>query len=210
MAARRPLGRRALTQQPLLTRSLHCFCRCGRLPCTAPCLRQCFNACPATAPPSSPSDTALGCALPALHPSCGSMSHKTKDCMERPRTKGARWTNKNIAADEKVRSPGEGDPCGSRAQRQIACSLPAQAAHVPAARSVLRRGREPRGTCSCSLQAEPVVSGCMACCRAPPHGPFSPARPRPFPRLLPASSWSSWQCPVPLAAAGGGLPAAHL
>ncbi|KAL4435240.1 hypothetical protein ABPG77_001922 [Micractinium sp. CCAP 211/92] len=33
---------------------------------------------------------------------CGSMSHKTKDCMERPRTKGARWTNKNIAADEKV------------------------------------------------------------------------------------------------------------
>lgn len=33
---------------------------------------------------------------------CGSMSHKTKDCMERPRTKGARWTNKNIAPDEKV------------------------------------------------------------------------------------------------------------
>ncbi|EFN52055.1 hypothetical protein CHLNCDRAFT_139273 [Chlorella variabilis] len=33
---------------------------------------------------------------------CGSMSHSTKDCMERPRTKGARWTNKNIAADEKV------------------------------------------------------------------------------------------------------------
>jgi pre-mRNA-processing factor SLU7 len=33
---------------------------------------------------------------------CGAMSHKTKDCMERPRAKGARWTNKNIAADEKV------------------------------------------------------------------------------------------------------------
>lgn len=33
---------------------------------------------------------------------CGSMSHKTKDCMERPRSKGAKWTNKNIAADEKV------------------------------------------------------------------------------------------------------------
>lgn len=30
------------------------------------------------------------------------MSHKTKDCMERPRSKGAKWTNKNIAADEKV------------------------------------------------------------------------------------------------------------
>ncbi|PRW33892.1 Pre-mRNA-splicing factor SLU7 [Chlorella sorokiniana] len=33
---------------------------------------------------------------------CGSMGHKTRDCMERPRTKGAKWTNKNIAADEKV------------------------------------------------------------------------------------------------------------
>ena len=33
---------------------------------------------------------------------CGAMSHKTKDCMERPRAKGARWTNKDIAADEKV------------------------------------------------------------------------------------------------------------
>ena len=30
------------------------------------------------------------------------MAHKTKDCMERPRSKGARFTNKNIAADEKV------------------------------------------------------------------------------------------------------------
>ncbi len=33
---------------------------------------------------------------------CGSMSHKQKDCMERPRVKGAKYTNKNIAADEKV------------------------------------------------------------------------------------------------------------
>ena len=33
---------------------------------------------------------------------CGAMSHKTKDCMERPRAKGARWTNKDIAPDEKV------------------------------------------------------------------------------------------------------------
>ncbi|BDA42492.1 Pre-mRNA-splicing factor SLU7 [Coccomyxa sp. Obi] len=33
---------------------------------------------------------------------CGAMSHKTKDCMERPRAKGAKWTNKHIAADEKV------------------------------------------------------------------------------------------------------------
>ena len=30
------------------------------------------------------------------------MSHKTRDCMERPRNKGAKWTNKHIAADEKV------------------------------------------------------------------------------------------------------------
>ena len=34
--------------------------------------------------------------------SCGSMSHQTKDCFERKRVKGARWTNKHIAADEKV------------------------------------------------------------------------------------------------------------
>lgn len=33
---------------------------------------------------------------------CGSMSHKTKDCLERPRSRGARWTGKNIAADDKV------------------------------------------------------------------------------------------------------------
>ena len=30
------------------------------------------------------------------------MSHKTKDCMERPRVKGAKYTNKNIAADDKI------------------------------------------------------------------------------------------------------------
>lgn len=30
------------------------------------------------------------------------MTHKTKDCLERPRSKGAKWTNKNIAPDEKV------------------------------------------------------------------------------------------------------------
>ena len=36
--------------------------------------------------------------------SCGAMTHKTKDCLERPRTKGAKFTNKHIAADEKVES----------------------------------------------------------------------------------------------------------
>jgi hypothetical protein len=42
--------------------------------------------------------------LPLCCPSCscGSASHKTADCLERPRAKGARWTNKNIAADDKV------------------------------------------------------------------------------------------------------------
>ena len=34
--------------------------------------------------------------------SCGAMSHATRDCMERPRNKGAKWTGKHIAADEKV------------------------------------------------------------------------------------------------------------
>ena len=33
---------------------------------------------------------------------CGSMSHKTRDCLERPRGRGARWTGKAIAADDKV------------------------------------------------------------------------------------------------------------
>eukprot|EP01128_Nolandella_sp_AFSM9_P004991 TRINITY_DN2354_c0_g1_i2.p1 TRINITY_DN2354_c0_g1~~TRINITY_DN2354_c0_g1_i2.p1 ORF type:complete len:587 (+),score=164.77 TRINITY_DN2354_c0_g1_i2:44-1762(+) len=31
---------------------------------------------------------------------CGAMTHKTKDCMDRPRKKGAKFTGKNIAADE--------------------------------------------------------------------------------------------------------------
>ncbi|KAI8911102.1 pre-mRNA-splicing factor SLU7 [Gorgonomyces haynaldii] len=31
---------------------------------------------------------------------CGAMSHKTKECVERPRKKGARWTGKDIQADE--------------------------------------------------------------------------------------------------------------
>lgn len=34
--------------------------------------------------------------------SCGSMSHQVKDCLERPRAKGAKWTGKNIAADDKI------------------------------------------------------------------------------------------------------------
>ena len=33
---------------------------------------------------------------------CGSMTHKTKDCLSRPRAKGAKWTGKNIQADEVV------------------------------------------------------------------------------------------------------------
>lgn len=33
---------------------------------------------------------------------CGAMSHKTKDCMDRPRKKGAKWTGKDIQADEVV------------------------------------------------------------------------------------------------------------
>jgi pre-mRNA-processing factor SLU7 len=31
---------------------------------------------------------------------CGAISHKTRDCLERPRKKGAKWSNKNIAADD--------------------------------------------------------------------------------------------------------------
>jgi Pre-mRNA splicing Prp18-interacting factor len=34
--------------------------------------------------------------------SCGSMSHKVADCLERPRAKGAKWTGRDIAADDKV------------------------------------------------------------------------------------------------------------
>ena len=34
--------------------------------------------------------------------SCGAMTHKVKDCVERPRKLGAKWTNHKIAPDEKV------------------------------------------------------------------------------------------------------------
>jgi pre-mRNA-processing factor SLU7 len=34
---------------------------------------------------------------------CGAMTHKRKDCLERPRAKGAKWTGTDIAADEVVR-----------------------------------------------------------------------------------------------------------
>ncbi|KAI4248448.1 MAG: hypothetical protein L6R40_001009 [Gallowayella cf. fulva] len=33
---------------------------------------------------------------------CGAMTHKTKECLSRPRAKGARWAGKNIQADEVV------------------------------------------------------------------------------------------------------------
>ncbi|KAJ5220070.1 hypothetical protein N7468_009274 [Penicillium chermesinum] len=33
---------------------------------------------------------------------CGAMTHKTKECLSKPRKKGARWTGKNIQADEIV------------------------------------------------------------------------------------------------------------
>ena len=33
---------------------------------------------------------------------CGAMTHKTKQCLSRPRAKGARWTGKDIQADEIV------------------------------------------------------------------------------------------------------------
>jgi pre-mRNA-processing factor SLU7 len=35
---------------------------------------------------------------------CGSANHKAKDCTERPRKVGAKYTNKNIAPDEKIES----------------------------------------------------------------------------------------------------------
>ncbi|KZO98815.1 pre-mRNA-splicing factor SLU7 [Calocera viscosa TUFC12733] len=35
---------------------------------------------------------------------CGAMTHKTRDCLERPRKKGAKWTGKGIAADEIVQN----------------------------------------------------------------------------------------------------------
>ena len=33
---------------------------------------------------------------------CGSLSHKEKDCLQRKRKKGAKWTGRDIAADERV------------------------------------------------------------------------------------------------------------
>ena len=33
---------------------------------------------------------------------CGAMTHKAKDCLERTRKHGARWTGKNIQADERI------------------------------------------------------------------------------------------------------------
>ncbi|KAI9655819.1 MAG: mRNA splicing protein [Bathelium mastoideum] len=33
---------------------------------------------------------------------CGAMTHKTKECLSRPRKAGAKWTGKNIQADEMV------------------------------------------------------------------------------------------------------------
>lgn len=33
---------------------------------------------------------------------CGAMTHKTKECLSRPRAKGAKWTGKNIQADEVI------------------------------------------------------------------------------------------------------------
>jgi pre-mRNA-processing factor SLU7 len=34
---------------------------------------------------------------------CGALTHKRRDCLERPRAKGAKWTGAEIAADEVVR-----------------------------------------------------------------------------------------------------------
>ena len=63
------------------------------------------------------------------------MSHKTKDCMERPRSKGAKWTNKNIAADEKVwGGGGRGRPkagCGGLRWASGAGRRPALAGALP-------------------------------------------------------------------------------
>jgi pre-mRNA-processing factor SLU7 len=33
---------------------------------------------------------------------CGAMTHKTKECLSRPRAKGAKWTGKDIAPDEVI------------------------------------------------------------------------------------------------------------
>jgi pre-mRNA-processing factor SLU7 len=39
---------------------------------------------------------------------CGAMTHKKKDCLERPRKKGAKFTNKGIAADELIQEVAPG------------------------------------------------------------------------------------------------------
>ncbi|KAI5464385.1 putative mRNA splicing protein [Mariannaea sp. PMI_226] len=35
---------------------------------------------------------------------CGAMTHKAKDCLSRPRAKGAKWTGKDIQADEVIQT----------------------------------------------------------------------------------------------------------
>lgn len=35
---------------------------------------------------------------------CGAMTHKAKDCLSRPRAKGAKWTGKDIQADEVIQN----------------------------------------------------------------------------------------------------------
>ena len=42
------------------------------------------------------------CTIERSFCSCGAMTHKTKDCVERPRKTGAKWTKTEIAPDEKI------------------------------------------------------------------------------------------------------------
>jgi pre-mRNA-processing factor SLU7 len=44
---------------------------------------------------------------PGACENCGAMTHKTKECVERPRARGARWTGRDIAADEAAAPPQE-------------------------------------------------------------------------------------------------------